>query len=82
MQGEAGIHWSHAVAAFLQRHHINTIDWPPYLPDLNPIEHLWWRLKRLMFKHSHHITITAELKKSGMVFVRLWRSAGGAYLGS
>jgi hypothetical protein len=40
MQDGAGIHQSHAVAAFLQRHHINAIDWPPYLPDLNPIEHL------------------------------------------
>ncbi len=26
---------------FLEDEGINTIEWPPRLPDLNPIEHLW-----------------------------------------
>jgi hypothetical protein len=51
MQDNAGIHTSHAVRAFILRHHINTIVWSPYSLDLNPIEHLWWHLKKRMFKH-------------------------------
>jgi transposase len=51
MQDGAGIHCSRAVAEFLHRHHINTIDWPPYSLDLNLIEHLWWHLKRSIDKY-------------------------------
>ena len=40
MQDGAGIHRSRAVRSFLDQHHVNTIDWPAYWPDLNPIGHL------------------------------------------
>ena len=26
------------------------LDWPPYSPDLNPIEYLWYRLKQKVYK--------------------------------
>ena len=28
---------------FLANHNINPLDWPPYSPDLSPIEHLWMK---------------------------------------
>ncbi len=31
---------------FLANHNINPLDWPPYGPDLYPIEHLWDELDR------------------------------------
>lgn len=29
---------------------VDVLEWPPYSPDLNPIKHLWFRLKQLVYE--------------------------------
>ena len=45
MQDNAPIHTAQKVTAWFAEHSIRLTDWPPYSPDLNPIEYAWKRLK-------------------------------------
>ena len=61
-------HTSRLVQGWIASKGIDTIDWPPYSPDLNPIENLWADLKKRVEKHN--CWSTDELSEScqrGMV---------------
>ena len=45
MQDNAPIYTARKVTAWFTEHSIRLTDWPPYSPDLNPIEYTWKRLK-------------------------------------
>ena len=64
MQDNAPIHTAQLSQEWLEVHGVATINWPPYSPDLNPIEHMWWALKRKLHEiHLEFDTIGSSIEE-------------------
>lgn len=49
MQNNAPIHTAKIIKNWFYEHGIPLVDWPPYSHDLNPIEHVWAKLKERIY---------------------------------
>lgn len=49
-QDNARIHTAERAQEWFMDHGIHVMDWPPHSPDLNPIEHIWFLLKKKLFE--------------------------------
>lgn len=65
---------SHVVQDWLFENGVTCLDFPPYSPDLNPIENLWADLKRRVQKRR--AKTMEELKR---VIMEEWRATPTAY---
>jgi hypothetical protein len=50
MHDNAPIHTAHIIRDWLREHGVEVMEWPPYSPDLNPIENIWALLKAEMYR--------------------------------
>jgi transposase len=61
LQDNASPHYTPAVRAWMHNHGVSVLEFPPYSPDLNPIENLWHTIKvRVESLHPH---TSAELEQ-------------------
>ena len=55
---------------FTEENGIEVVDWPPYSPDLNPIENVWKLLKERIMKEYPELTDLSKNKESKKRLVR------------
>jgi transposase len=80
LQDNASVHTSHVVKEFLSEfsteNGVTILDWPPYSPDLNPIENVWHILKEAVYKKSPELGTLVRNRDS---YKRLVRVAVGCW---
>lgn len=54
-QDNVPIHVSNASKSWFENNAVKLLEWPPYSPDLNPIENLWFPLKAGVYKENPNI---------------------------
>jgi DDE superfamily endonuclease len=59
----ASIHTAKKVKDWFENEGIPLLDWPPYSPDMNPIEHVWKKLKEIV--HKRHPELINMGKSEG-----------------
>lgn len=64
MHDNAPAHRARRLQAYLEEEEIEQLPWPPYSPDLNPIEHLWDALDRAVRKRRVQPTTLVELENA------------------
>jgi DDE superfamily endonuclease len=69
MQDGASIHTAKKVKKWFADESVVVLNWPPYSPDLNPIEHLWAQLKQWINEHYPNLV---NMGKSEEAYQRLF----------
>jgi hypothetical protein len=72
MQDRVKIHTAKIIIEFFEVNKIQLLEHPAYSPDLNPIEHLWRKLKNLVF--TMHPELTHMTSKDEEAFDLLIRA--------
>lgn len=70
MHDNAPIHTAHIIRDWIIENGINVMIWPPYSPDLNPIENLWALLKKELYRLYPELESMANNEQTRQLMIR------------
>jgi transposase len=68
-QDNAPSHKAQSTTAFLNANAVEVLPWPPYSPDLSPIENMWAVVKRRIREQG-----STSIEELSHLFVEIWTS--------
>jgi hypothetical protein len=71
MQDNAPCHKSKRIMGYLAEQGVEMMEWPPYSPDMNPIENLWGYMK---LKLANDYPVCTNKKMLELSFLKIWES--------
>jgi transposase len=78
MQDNAPVHTAKKVSKYFQERAIPALVWPPYSRDLNPIEHVWAKMKQWIHEHYPYLQEMGESQAAydewARVIVEAWKA--------
>ena len=77
MQDNCPVHTAAIVKERLKELEIPILEWPPYSPDLNPIENVWGYIKRIL--HSEYPVCRNAEEVEGVI-LQIWNSIPDAMI--
>lgn len=75
MHDNASVHTSHIVYDILRDMGIRVMVWPPYSPDLNPIENLWALIKEEIYKLYPELAHTDDSEATRQLLIQAAKEA-------
>jgi len=76
-QDNSKIHTANKIIEWLNDNKIRTLEWPPYSPDLNPIENLWGIIQDKLYENRDKLSSADEVWQETE---RIWKYELNGYV--
>lgn len=78
MQDNAPVHRAHIIRDLLQELGLDIMEWPPYSPDLNPIENIWAIMKTIIINDHPELQNAPDNDQTLCALIQAAKEAWGS----